>query len=129
MEKERSQIEKEQKNIVDLMENLVARNASTLMDQEEYNTRYDQHTKTYREHQTRKVEVYSEIAQLNIKRNRIRVYIKTLSKHEGLLTEFDEDLFAATVERITIHSAQSATLKFRDDSELTWEIPEKRRAT
>ena len=109
---------------MDLMENLVARNASVLLDQEEYNARYDQHIKTYREHQTRKVEVYSEMAQLKIKRSRIKVYIKTLSKREGLLTEFDEDLFAATVECITIHLAQSATLKFRDDSELTWEIPE-----
>jgi|GEM_PF-5476131 len=41
-----------------------------------------------------------------------------LKPQEGLLGEFEEKLFRATVERITIHAADDVRIKFRGDG---WE--------
>lgn len=68
-------------------------------------------------------ELNTQIGQLKIKRSRIRAYIRVLAERDGLLIEFDEEVFTATVDSLTIHSAQSATVKLRDDSEVECMLP------
>lgn len=43
-------------------------------------------------------------------------------KNDSLLTEFDEELWFATVDRVIVKSEQEITLRFKDGTELPWTI-------
>jgi hypothetical protein len=52
----------------------------------------------------------------------LQAYIRTLSERDGLLTDFDDGLFTATVDYLVVHSVTDMTFRFKDGSELPWTI-------
>lgn len=125
LEKARDQISSQMKDVETLVEGMVAKNANTLLDQEEYKKRYDEYSKQYHELKDRRSQVNADIGQLKIRRSRMQVYISVLKGRKTLLRSFDEGLFSATVESVTIRTDRHAVFKFRDDSELVWALPER----
>ncbi len=53
------------------------------------------------------------------KRQTILQFIETVRERGGLLTRFDEPLFRAVVEKITVRSLKEAAVTFRDGREVT----------
>jgi site-specific DNA recombinase len=45
-----------------------------------------------------------------------------LEMSNTLLTEFDEGLWNATVDAVTVHSKHEITFAFRDGMELDWKV-------
>jgi hypothetical protein len=45
-----------------------------------------------------------------------------LENGDGLITEFDEELWIAIVESVTVHTGHDITLTFKDGNELDWNI-------
>ena len=60
--------------------------------------------------------------------DKVLQFIDTLSTREKLLIEFDEALFRATVEKITVFSLDDIRITFRDGREIQTEVPRKRYA-
>jgi len=61
----------------------------------------------------RQAEIAAEKQSRFVRRENILCFIETLRAQEGLLDEFEERLFRATVERITVHAADNVRIKFR----------------
>lgn len=123
LEKQSDKIEVDMKNIEVLVENLIDKNKSTLLDQSEYRKRYDDYWNEYQELQTHRTEMNLQISQLKVKRSRIQAYIQTLAERDEILSDFDEELFSAMIESITILSRDQVILKFRDETEVAWPLP------
>jgi site-specific DNA recombinase len=49
-------------------------------------------------------------------------FIKELEQREGLLAEFDEELWNGTIEKVVVHSEYELTITFKDGMELEWNI-------
>ena len=56
------------------------------------------------------------------KRQKILAAIQTLNENNTAITEFDESLFHSLVETITVKSDKELVFKFRDGSEIKWNI-------
>ena len=95
------------------LEALVADNARRAQDQNEYNQRYTELRARYDSVKSRQAEIAAEKQSRYVRRENILRFIETLRAQEGLLGEFDEKLFRATVERITVHAADDVRIKFR----------------
>ena len=96
------------------MEALVEDNARRLQDQEDYAKRYDGLFSRYDEVKARLDEIAAERKQRQIRRDKILAFIETVRERDALLVEFDEGLFRATVEEITVFSETDVAVTFRD---------------
>ena len=47
-------------------------------------------------------------------------FIRVLNKRESLLTDFDDELWLATVHQLKVHSETEFTFVLKDGSELPW---------
>lgn len=49
-------------------------------------------------------------------------FSKKLEQREGLITEFDEELWKSTVEKVVVNTEDKITFVFKDGMELEWNI-------
>ena len=101
------------------------RNANTPLDQEKYKELYDEYSNQYHDLKARRSKVNADIGMLKDKRNRMQAYIAVLKGQKTMLLSFDEGLFSATVESVTIRIDSTVIFKFRDDSEVVWPLPDR----
>lgn len=62
------------------------------------------------------------LSERSVKRERIEIYLKELSRAENLVTEFDEGIWNTMVDTLTIYSKERIVFRFRDGSEIEWSI-------
>ena len=62
-----------------------------------------------------------KILQRKLKANRIEAFFKTLETSD-LITEFDEGLWNATVDTLTVYSKQKIILRLKDGTEVEWHV-------
>jgi site-specific DNA recombinase len=108
-----------------LIKKLIAENARLSLEQGEYNRRYSGYVVRYNELQARRQELNNDITMLHARRNQMKAFIKELSKQERLLTEFDESLWAATLNAMVVKSAEEVVFQFKDGTELPWRLESK----
>lgn len=53
-----------------------------------------------------------------MRKEQIRNYLNELQQSGDILTEFDEEIWQATVEQISLHPDKSMTFLFRDGTEI-----------
>ena len=97
---------------------LVDENARRAQDQADYNSRYESLHSRYETVQARIGEIAAERQRRMAKRENIRLFIETLRTREALLVDFDEPLFRATVDQITLHTLEDIRMRFRDGREV-----------
>lgn len=56
------------------------------------------------------------------KHERIVAFIKELEQREILITEFDEEFWKGTVEKVIVNTQEKITFVFKDGMELEWKI-------
>ena len=74
-----------------LMERLITLNATTVMDQDEYNRQFAEYEARYNEIRQRIADVESEQKQRVGKRGKLAEYLETL-KNQGIISSFNETL-------------------------------------
>lgn len=99
------------------MEALVADNAQRAQDQTAYQKRYDELERRYEVIKQRMEAVAAERQKRVAKRENMRQFLETVRQRDDLLTAFDEALWRATVEVVTVHAADDIRVKFRDGRE------------
>lgn len=97
-----------------MVSRLVMENASTLQDQDEYQSKYRQLSAKYE-------SLVEEIEELEVqklaksKRNKdLQDFITGLKQQEGLLTDFDELLWETMIESITITKDSDVEITFKN---------------
>ena len=72
--------------------------------QTEYNERYDALVSRYEETERRRDEVADRINQIMVRRRKLERFIESIKDLPELITEFDESLWAALVDSMTVYS-------------------------
>ncbi|SDN79777.1 hypothetical protein [Acetanaerobacterium elongatum] len=106
--------------VLELMRKMVEENSRNALDQGDYKRRYDALVERYDNARDRLSEVSKTIDSRNDKRQELERFLQILKKQEGLLTEFDEDLWLGTVHQLIVRSKTEFVLVFKDGTELPW---------
>ena len=96
------------------MEELVADNARRYQDQTEYRERYAELQRRHEVIKARQAEIEAERRGRVAKQENMRQFLETVRQREALLTGFDEALWRATVEVVTVYAAGAIGVSFRD---------------
>jgi chaperonin cofactor prefoldin len=97
-------------------------NSRRALDQEEYNARFDALNSKYEKVNSRIAELTAERQSLLARRKRIDMFLTELQGQEGLLDEFDSELFIAIVDEIRVNGLSDVTVKFRDGTAISVDV-------
>ena len=101
LEAERAKLQTEQEVLCGLMERLIAMNAATVVNQEEYNKQFAEYEARYNEIRQRIAYLESERAKRIAKYGKLKEYLAAL-KEQGLISRFNETLWDGTVEQVRV---------------------------
>ena len=104
LEKERRILDEQLGVDAKAVNDLIARNARVAQDQKKYNERYDALVSRYEETEHNRDAVMEQIDQIMIRRRKIERFIESVKDLPELITEFDESLWAALVDSMTVYS-------------------------
>lgn len=108
------ELENEADILRQMVSRLVMENASTLQNQDEYQSKYHQISSKY-ESLVREIEELEVQKLAKSKRNNeLQDFISALDKQDSILTDFDEFLWETTVERITIYKDKEIFFTFKN---------------
>ena len=115
-----------QRNEIDvafeLMHKCVEENAQTALDQEDFQRRYEALVVRYEEAKQKFACINDQKLERSARRENIALFLQRLQQSGSCLTEFDESLWNALVETVTVCSEQDITFRFRNGIELHWKI-------
>ena len=104
LEKERQILDEQLGIDAKAVNDLIARNAHVAQDQKEYNERYDALVSRYEETEHKRDAVFEQIDQIMIRRRKIERFIESVKDLPELITKFDESLWAALVDSMTVYA-------------------------
>ena len=118
LEKEQITLETELKVVSGLIEQLIAENARTVQDQNEYNRRYNALAERFQTAKARLEIVTAEITRIKSDHERMRQFIKKLKSTPDIVTEFDEETWYALVDHVVVNSREDVRFVFCDGREV-----------
>ena len=107
---------------MELIKKCVEENAHSALDQGDYQQKYKTYVERYEVVKDRLAEIYEQRFERINKRENITRFLKLLKQNSALLTEFDEGLWFAIVDMVTIRSQHELDFKFKDGTDLPWKI-------
>ncbi len=122
LDKETEKVQGECDVVLELMRKLVDENAHTALDQEAYGRRYNAYAARFEKAKKKLEKINEQKVNRQAKRENIEAFMKTIKENDHLLTEFDEELWCATVDRLIVHTTNNVTVIFKDGMELPWNI-------
>ena len=117
LEEEKARLQAELEVTCGLMERLIAMNAVTAMDQDEYNRQFAEYEARYNEIRQRIADLESEQAQRIAKRGKLTEYLETL-RNQGLISSFNETLWYGTVEQVRVTADGNLRFLFKGGQEI-----------
>lgn len=118
LEAERAQLQEELNVVAELIQQCVNENARIALDQEEYQKRYDGLAERFDGVQERLDKVSHAITERQAQREKIEMFLAGLEKQDGLLMEFDENLWYNMVEYVTVFNKEDIRFTFKDGTEI-----------
>jgi len=104
-----------------LTQKLIAENASTAMSQGDYNERYDSYTERYEKAQHRYDSLQKRKQTLAFEIDVIECFMTEIRLLQDLPVQFDEALWNAFVDHVTIHTDDRLVFSFKNGIEITEE--------
>lgn len=101
-----------------LIDELIAENATTAQDQEEYNARFNSLNDRYNEALNRYTELEREKARKEAQGKAIDKFITGLRKRTETITQFDESLWLACIENVLVSSDGVMVFRFHGGTEV-----------
>ena len=96
-------------------------NAGAAADQDGYANDYAALSGRYESIQAGLAAIDAERLECAARLKRISEFLDTLEQRD-LLAEFDEELWRATVESVTVYSDHEIAFRFKNGAELNWEL-------
>ncbi|KEI07162.1 recombinase [Clostridium sp. K25] len=122
LDKERVKLKNELEIVMEMLKKCVEENAHTALNQEEYEEKYKSLAERY-ESISKEIEGIDEKRlERNVKKENTVKFIKKLESREVLITEFDEELWLGTVEKVIVNTEEKIIFFFKDGMELEWNI-------
>ena len=101
-----------------LVDDCIAVNAASALNQTEYQKRYDELVAQYDKAKSRLNSIKQEKLEQLTRREKIRRFLEILRKTETVPDNFDEKLWRKTVESMTIYSLEKVTVRFTSGTEI-----------
>lgn len=105
-----------------MLKKCVEENAHTALNQAEYEERYKTLEENYENIKNGLEGINEKRLERSVKQENITTFIKELEQREGLVTEFDEELWNGTIEMVLINTEKKITFIFKDGMEIEWNI-------
>lgn len=93
-------------------------NSQTAQNQDEYNAHYNALVERYEKLKTKSLALQKQKEGRLAKRDLIGGFMLELSQRKELLTEFDEKLCIATVDKVTVFQDGRMVFAFKDGTEI-----------
>ena len=104
--------------VMELTRKAVRENANAAQDQAAYQERYDALVRRYEAAHARLGEIEAARTERSAKRANINRFLKALKRQDNIVTEFDEELWYTTLERITVYHGERLVVQFRDGGQV-----------
>ncbi len=104
--------------IADKMDACVERNARFAQNQDEFNSEYGKLETRYNSLKKKADSVSDEIANRQIRKSRIRDFLKELDRQEAAVAKFDEQLFITLVDNMTVFAKDDIRVAFVNGTEI-----------
>lgn len=114
---EENQTEKVQM-LADAVEKCIFENAHVVMNQDDYQQRYDDLVARYDAASDKLKEISSLIADKKARRDAVQQFMKTLKKQNDLITEFEPKLWCSLVEYMTVYAEDNVRITFKNGMEI-----------
>lgn len=118
LESDKDRLFEEISMLSNLMESLIAENARVVMNQEDYNRRFEAISKQYIAAKQRYEQVQRQIQALAMRGQQLEQFQRQVFEM-GAVTEFDEALWGTLVDFITVTADGEKIVTFRDGTEIT----------
>ena len=118
---EYSKLQDELDALAERMQNSVVENAARAMDQLEYKQRYSAMQELYAALEKEKQAIHEERIKREEKREKSQRFLSCFEDAKPL-TEFDEQAWLKTVDKVTPLSKQEFIFLFTDGSEVRWRV-------
>ncbi len=115
LEREREELESEMEVLAGMTGKIIAENASTAMDQGEYQRQYDSLLIQYEETKVRHDEVAGKIADKQAQAAQFWDFIATMEKMDGVYDSFDEGIWSSLIEYVTVYSKKTSALRSAEE--------------
>ncbi|MBR0161109.1 MAG: hypothetical protein IJQ02_07515 [Oscillospiraceae bacterium] len=104
LEAEQKRLAEQMNTDADAVQSLIAENARVAQDQEAYSVRYDALASRFEDTKAKYEKVTADIAAKGIRRREFDRFIQAVEKLPDMVTEFDEALWGALVDHLTVHA-------------------------
>lgn len=121
LEKELETINEEMSVLVEMIQSVIAENARTVLDQDNYEKRYNTLVERYEEKKAKYDELTAAIADKKTKSEIIGNFIKTIKRIDGVVEIFDEGLWGGIVEFATVFDKKKVVFTFKGGIEIAVE--------
>ena len=111
-----SKLQEESEIIVELMKSLIYENSRKVMNQDEYNKKYNSYTEKYEKIKSELSKLEDKKQDLKVRRDKIKIFIDNLKNHNEVMSVFDEKLWYAMVDKIVVHEDRNIEFKFRNSN-------------
>lgn len=108
--------------IVEMIRKLIGENTQAVMEQAEYERKYNGYCPQYEEGNKRFAEISELRMERTAKRAKIRICMDRIGRQKNLVTEFDQELWYSMVDYVTVYEGKSMVFTFRDGRKA--EVPE-----
>lgn len=119
LDAEQERLQNEGEVVMGLIRKVISDNAQKAMEQAEYERKYNGYCERYEAARVRLAEI-GELGRI-AKRTKISLFLKDLASREGLVAEFDEELWYATVDHVAVDEDKCMVFTFRDHTQV--EVP------
>ncbi len=99
-----SKLQEESEIIVELMKSLIYENSRKVMNQDGYNKKYNSYTEKYEKIKSELSKLEDKKQDLKVRRDKVMMFIANLKSLNGVISEFDEKLWYAMVDKIVVNA-------------------------
>ncbi|MCX7903057.1 MAG: recombinase family protein [Caloramator sp.] len=122
LDKESVKLQNELEIVTEMIRKCVEENAHRALNQVEYNEKYRALVVRY-ENIKREIErIEEKRLQQSAKKESILEFIKELKQREDLITEFDEEVWIGTIDKVVVNREGKISFVFKDGMEVEWDI-------
>lgn len=122
LDKESAKLQNEMEIVTEMIRKCVDENANNVLNQDDYNEKYKSLAEKYESIKKGLEGIEEKRLERRAKQESILAFIKELEKREGLITEFDEEPWNGSVEKVVVNIEGKITFKFKDGIELDWNV-------
>ena len=111
-----SKLQQESEIIVELMRSLIYENSRKVMNQDEYNKKYNSYTEKYEKIKSELSKLEDKKRNLKVRTDKIKIFIENLKSNDKLIDEFDERLWYVLTDNAIVYEDGKVEFKFRNSN-------------